>query len=160
MLNELEKIIDMGFNGVILDNVDSCMMWEEPEEYGLGGLIPRVTNASEWIINLVHRLSSYAKSREKNFIVIVNIGGALELLENETFIDSIDVVLREEVWYSNNEQVNSSETNYTLYWLKYAKKHGREVIVLDYAWTRKYIEDTLSKARQEGFLHLFHQAMS
>jgi len=28
---------------------------------------------------------------------MINIGGALELLENETFIDNIDVVLREEV---------------------------------------------------------------
>ena len=33
MLNELEKIIDMGFDGVMLDNVDSCMMWEGPEEW-------------------------------------------------------------------------------------------------------------------------------
>jgi len=46
-LNELEKIIDMGFDGVMLNNVDPYMMWEEPEDYGLEGLIPKVANASK-----------------------------------------------------------------------------------------------------------------
>ncbi len=149
--NELDKIVSMGFDGVRMDNIDSCDMWENPDEYGLAGDIPEVDNATEWMIYLVGNLSSYVKSIKPGFIVVANMGGRLDLLENNSFLASIDVVEREEVWYSDNTPVDPVETSEALYWLRYARDHGKDVVVTDYAWSREYVEDALSKARDEGF---------
>jgi len=149
--HELEKIISMGFDGVRLDNIDSCKYWEDPASIGLAGVLPQVDNASTWMIYLVGNLSSYAKSLNPDFIVQANMGGALDLLGNDTFLASIDVVEREEVWYANNTPVASSETSEALYWLRYARDHGKKVFVMDYAWSPDYLLDELSKASKEGF---------
>ena len=149
MRNELAKIIDMGFDGARFDNVDSCKMWENPEDYGLN--LPRIENASVWVINLVKNLSAFAKSLRPDFIITVNMGGALDLLDNETFMECIDAVEREEVWYSDNNPIEQSETNEVLYWLRHAKNQGKIVMVMDYAWDEGYVRDAISKAREEEF---------
>lgn len=148
---EIDKIIDMGFDGVRLDNIDSYTYWEDPDSIGLGGTLPQVDNASTWMIYLVGNLSSYAKTRRPGFTVFANMGGGLELLGNDTFLSSIDVVEREEVWYSDNAPVDPAETNEALTWLRYARDHGKQVFVMDYAWSPEYVEDALQKAEDEGF---------
>ncbi|WFO74711.1 endo alpha-1,4 polygalactosaminidase [Desulfurococcaceae archaeon MEX13E-LK6-19] len=146
---ELKKIIDIGFSGVRLDNIDACVMWENPSDYNLS--LPRVENACEWMIYLVGNLSSYAKSLDPDFVIVANMGGALSLLGNESFLEAIDVVEREDVWYSDDEPVDPMENSEALYWLEYARDHGKEVMVTDYAWTPWKIMDALGKARGEGF---------
>ncbi len=148
---ELSRIISMGFDGVRLDNIDSCVMWENPEEYGLGAYLPKVENATEWMIYLVGNLSRYAKSLDPDFIILANMGSALHLLGDDLFLASIDAVEREDVWYSDNEPVDLSVTIETLYWLRYARDHGKDVVVTDYAVSKEYVVDALSKARNEGF---------
>ncbi len=148
---EIDKIIAMGFDGVRLDNIDSYTYWEDPDSIGLGGVLPQVDNASTWMIYLVGNLSSYAKAEKPGFLVFANMGGGLELLGNESFLSSIDVVEREEVWYGGNAPVDPAETSEALYWLRYAKSHGKHVFVMDYAWSPGYVEDALSKAEAEGF---------
>ena len=149
--NELDKIISMGFDGVRFDNIDSYTYWEDPDSIGLGDVLPQVENASTWMIYLVGNLSAYAHSLDPDFIVIANMGGGLELLENESFMNAIDGVEREEVWYSDDQPVDPAETSEVLYYLEMARDQGKTVYVLDYAWTRSNVEDALAKARDEGF---------
>ncbi len=149
--DEIRKIVEMGFDGVRLDNIDSYTYWEDPDSIGLGGILPQVGNASEWMIYLVGNLSSYAHGLKEDFIVVANMGGGLELLDNQGFLGSIDGVEREEVWYSGDEPVDPVERDEVLNYLRYARDQGKIVYVLDYAWTRSNVEDALSNARAEGF---------
>ncbi len=148
---ELKKIISMGFDGVRLDNIDSCDIWEDPASYGLGDVLPQVDNATQWMIYLVGNLSTYAKTLKEDFIIIANMGGRLDLLSNTSFLEAIDIVEREDVWYTDNTPVDPDETSEALYWLRYARDHGKRVIVTDYAWKQEYVWDALTKARSEGF---------
>ncbi len=148
---EIDKIVSMGFDGVRLDNIDSYTYWEDPDSIGLGGVLPQVDNASTWMIYLVGNISEYAHSLDPGFIVIANMGAGLELLDNATFINSIDGIEREEVWYSSDQPVDPAETSTVLSYLRSARDNGKIIYVLDYAWTRSNVEDALSKARSEGF---------
>ncbi|MHA1581280.1 MAG: hypothetical protein ACTSYM_02065 [Candidatus Baldrarchaeia archaeon] len=56
-----------------------------------------IPNAMELEIEFVRNLTSFLRENYPNAKVIGNIGAGLELIENDTFCESIDIVLREEV---------------------------------------------------------------
>ncbi|HDD26041.1 MAG TPA: hypothetical protein ENF75_03010 [Acidilobales archaeon] len=147
--HELRKIIELGFDGVIFDNIDSCDIWENPEEYGLD--ILKVANATDAMVRLVKELSAYAKSLKPDVIIVVNMGGRLDLLKDVDFLNSIDIVLRECVWYCGDEAVDTEERDYAIYWLSYARDYGKEVIVLDYATKMEHVLKVLEEGRKLGF---------
>jgi len=123
----------------------------KPRRTRVSGQIPEVDNATKWMIYLVGNLSSYAKSLNPDFIIVANMGEGLDMLSNESFLASIDVVEREGVWYTNNELVDLGETSEALYWLRCARDQGKDIIVTDYAWSKDHVYNALTKARNEGF---------
>ena len=143
MINETKRIMSLGFNGLLFDNLDAFYFWEE----NMG-----IPNAMELEIEFVCNLTSFLRENYPYAKVIGNIGAGLELIENDTFCESIDVVLREEVWYSLGEPVDPDETSYVLEYLRLAKSKGLEAAVLDYVIDYHQAEIVLSNAKNEGFL--------
>ncbi len=146
---EIKRVMSMGFDGVFLDNVDAYTFWLEPELYNL--TIPRADNATEYMIKLVDELSKYCKSINPACVVAVNIGGGVELLANETFLNAIDAVFREEVWYSVGEKVPPEETAEALKYLYIARDAGKDVIAIEYVANGSQGLDALTKAIRNGF---------
>lgn len=150
--SEIEKIIDLGFDGVLLDNVDVCNYWSEPDELNINLSDFPIENATQYMVKLVANISEYAKLLRKDFVIIANVGGAVDLVANPQFISAIDGVMREDVWYVCDEPQDPSETLLVLNYLRLAGDVGKEVIVVEYASNPHYQADALVKAEQCGFL--------
>ncbi|HDM27085.1 MAG TPA: hypothetical protein ENG27_02065, partial [Candidatus Bathyarchaeota archaeon] len=142
LLGELDEIISMGFDGVHLDNVDVCEFWRENG----------VSDADKRMITLVETISTHAKSRNPEFVVIANLGGAMELILSKRFLSAVDAVKREDVWYSDDVPIPPEENAETLELFRHAKRSGKLVFVLDYLWTPSHVEDFYEKCGRESFL--------
>jgi len=142
LLGELDEIVSMGFNGVHLDNVDVCEFWRKNG----------VLDANQRMITLIERLSTHAKSRNPEFIVIANLGEAVELVLSERFLSAVDAVKREGVWYSDDKPIPPEENVETLKLFRRAKENGKLVFVLDYLQSPNHVEDFYEKCSLEGFL--------
>ena len=103
------------------------------------------------MVKLVQNLSLYAKSLDPEIVIAVNIGSGLDLLEDPSFLSSVDIVVREEVWYANDSPTNLEERGYVLKILDRARALGKKIIVLDYAKDPRHVEKILNKAREHGF---------
>lgn len=121
--------LSRGFDGVLLDNIDACeaiegMPWAPPDPCSL-----MASSVSE----LAHRI----RSEYPGAAVFVNIGTALELLTNTSFLNEIDGVLREEVWYvwvapCESAPTPPSDRQEALHYLEIAKAAGKVVLVADF----------------------------
>ena len=85
------------------------------------------------MITLVKDLADYARRLKPNAAVGVNLGGRPDLLTNPSLFSSVDLVMREEVWYGEGAPVEPGEPVKVLQWLRYAKELGKVVIVVEYA---------------------------
>ncbi len=126
-----EQYISAGFDGVYLDNVDAAEIIDS-----MNPSWAQTVNTYSEMIKLVCNISSYIKDLEPTAKVYINIGGVYSLLYNNTLIECIDGVLREELWntlsgYNQTQPQDPGETNATLDALINAKSSGIEVLVAD-----------------------------
>lgn len=118
----LDKIISAGFDGVYLDRVDAFQSWKK--DY---------PNASKDMVEFVEHISTYAKLRNPNFIIVVQNGE--ELLEFTQYRQAIDVIAKEDLFFgidgdgvaNKNKDITSS-----LKFLRLAQKDNRPVLVVEY----------------------------
>lgn len=121
--------LSRGFDGVLLDNIDACeaiegMPWAPP-------------NPCPVMASSVSKLVQRIRGEYPGAKVFINIGTALKLLTNESFLDYIDGVLREEVWYRwvapcESEPTLLEERLETLHYLLIARAAGKTVVVADF----------------------------
>ena len=146
------KAYRLGFDGVLLDNVDACLVIREK---GLKWALGR--NLSKLMISTVSKLSQrLKKSLGKGFLIYVNIGSALNFLRNKRFLRKIDGVLREEVWYTirngKSIKVSFKKRKAILSSLLYAKNKGKVVIVADFLNNKRKAEKLCKKCWVRGFI--------
>lgn len=144
-----KEYISRGFDGVLLDNMDAC---KAIENKSWAPSDPCAAMASS-VVELVRNI----KREYPNARVFVNIGVATDMLGNESFLESIDGVLREEVWYvwtgpcTSKPTLENDRAN-ALHYLELARESGKTVIVADFvsdpiqanrvcweAWARAFI---------------------
>jgi cysteinyl-tRNA synthetase, unknown class len=89
----LDRILDAGFDGVYLDGVDAFERWGKRRE-----------SAASEMVDLVERISSYARARQKDFLVIAQNGD--RLLSDPRFRAAIDGFAREDLLYSESREGN------------------------------------------------------
>ena len=146
------QYLDMGFEGIYLDNIDAAEIIEEMDPPWASGVDTR----SE-MINLVCDISSYIKSLDPDYKVYINIGGAYDMLYNQTLLDCIDGVLREELWtawagVNETTPQDPGEARSALAALEYAHNAGKEILVADPARTGEEAEALCSMAWGRGFV--------
>ena len=126
ILGYARKALAEGFTGVYLDNIDAAMVLRE-EKPGWAGNVDPV----EAIIELVSSVDSVAG------LVYVNIGAAVGLLYNNSLLNHVDGVLREEVFHQLDGLGRLSSNPYSgvktvLDALVYARMRGKTVIVVEF----------------------------
>lgn len=110
----------------------------------------------------VRGLAGYARERDANFVVIPQNGIALISLDGEVdgppasdYLNSIDGVGQESLWYGyagDDEKSPTEERDYTKAWLDAARGHGVRVLVTDYCSTRSKMDDAKRRNGEAGFL--------
>ncbi|BBF94060.1 hypothetical protein BLTE_27450 [Blastochloris tepida] len=141
---EVTKLIEAGYDGAYFDVVDEYQTdWAQANAPG--------GDAAGAMKTLVEALSAYAKSLDADFQIWVN--GAEELLTDETYLDAIDGMLKENLFYDfdGSSQISAEDTEYMLEYLHLATAAGKPVIDIEYvAGNAGKIADVYAKAAAAG----------
>ncbi|MDB5653929.1 MAG: hypothetical protein JWQ94_1542, partial [Tardiphaga sp.] len=100
----IDKMVAAGYNGIYFDVVDVYQTkWAQSHD----------AHAEQDMVNLVESLKDYAVAKDANFKVWVN--GAEELFSHPDYVNKIDGVFKEEVYYTDSGKKQPvSETQYTV----------------------------------------------
>jgi len=135
----LDKIVEKGFDGVLLDRVDAYEYWEEKG----------VLDARQRMLNFVLEISDRAK-KERCFLIIPQ--NAEDLLENPIYLEKIDGISSEDVWTLGEEDRPLEEVRPMLNLLDKAISYGKLVLVLDYPISADKRETFCLRAKERGYI--------
>ncbi|MBN1411437.1 MAG: endo alpha-1,4 polygalactosaminidase [Spirochaetales bacterium] len=103
----------------------------------------------------VKDLSRYAKKLKPGFIVITQNGNELLDTEDTSYLNAIDGVAQEDLFYGyddDNVPTRESDSEYLLRYLELAKKAEIGILAIDYCSKRKYMDDSYARNAGEGFI--------
>ncbi|MEE9377296.1 MAG: MJ1477/TM1410 family putative glycoside hydrolase [Candidatus Lokiarchaeia archaeon] len=140
IFNYLDRIITAGFDGIYMDIIDAYEFYQ--------GVIPN----NDWkMIDFVGNISSYVKNEASdNFSVFVQ--NADELLLNSTYLEHIDGIGREDLFYFDNIPTNDSWRNLGIFNLNKAIDNNKIVLITDYPQSASLKYDFYSNCITNGFL--------
>jgi cysteinyl-tRNA synthetase len=134
-----EKIVTAGFDGVYLDHVD------EFEDKG----------HKDDMVEFVARISSKAKARRADFMVVAQNGDAL--IPNAKFRRAIDAFAREDLFYGEDSEGkrNSAGTiRETIRRLKMLTAEGKPVLVVEYPRNDEQAKTARREISENNFIGL------
>ena len=112
--------------------------------------------------DFVQAISSYAKAKNPEFIIIPQNGQELVTLNGDnkgtadlTYLSSIDGQGREDLLYGydeDNKATPSAETEYMTDFLDLAKEYGVVILVTDYCSSTSKIDDSYSRNNLKGYI--------
>ena len=112
--------------------------------------------------DFVQDISTYAKNKHANFIIIPQNGIELTTTNGEpegnistVYLRAIDGVGQESLLYGyhgDNKATPSTERGWLHGFLDTVEGNGIEVLVTDYCWTHSYINDSHNKNNQRGYI--------
>ena len=112
--------------------------------------------------DFVQDISSYAKSKHPNFIVIPQNGIELTTTNGEpdgnisyAYLQAIDGVGQESLLYgyeADNKATPDPEREWMHGFLDVIEENEVEVLVTDYCWTQSYMDDSYNKNNQRGYI--------
>ncbi len=130
--------------------------------FSLGSCIFDAKDYKQLMRDFVQNISSYAKSYDSNFIIIPQNGGEILTKDGSAdgeisidYINAIDGVAREDLFYgynADNEPTAENERLYMLSFLNIAKNSGKKVLVIDYCSNTQYVDDSYQKNSELGFI--------
>ncbi len=138
----LNRLIELGFDGVYLDRVDVY-----------GEVAEHCPDAERRMVDFVARLARHARKTKPDFLVILQ--NAEELLRHPRMIEAIDAIAKEDLFYGNDHSQRANDpvtVRDTLANLRRAKSAGRPVFVVDYVRDPKTIATARRRIEAEGFI--------
>ena len=145
ILNEVKKIIELGFDGVYVDGVDSFEYFEYSDGYWIDYKVNVETGNSYRMdmVNFVKLISLHSD------IIIPNNG--YQLLVFEDYRDIIDGQGIESYFYDVNKAKSRNEKKYVK---KYLDLLDKPVFDIEYSNIKRIQRYIQRKSRQEGFVVL------
>ncbi|MEO0010096.1 MAG: MJ1477/TM1410 family putative glycoside hydrolase [candidate division WOR-3 bacterium] len=143
----LDRIIDAGFDGVLLDVVDAYEYWGPEGESGA-----EFAPAASEMVRFVSGIASYTRQvrGRSDFLVIPNGGEGLG--EFDEYRTVVSAILREDVWYYDNSPQPPEATAEVIDRLNRFHSEGKPVLVLDYVTEPVLIDDFYFRAGAAGFI--------
>lgn len=163
----LDRIIDNGFDGIYLDIIDAYEYWADRDNYtnygGIETLLPNdpiddENRSALLMIDLVKKLSDYAKSKKPGFLIYPQNGVAIINYDtNGSYFNAIDGIGIESLFYVRDNKIIDNTQRVEL--LKKFLNNGKNVIVTDYVddgsgfkgENRKRILDFIKLCKESGF---------
>ncbi|KKB35495.1 MJ1477/TM1410 family putative glycoside hydrolase [Bacillus thermotolerans] len=136
---DLDEIMDLGYEGVYLDIIDAFEYWGNEDTYGFfkekkyGSDPASEREAAERMIQFVQRLSMYAKHKESEFKIVPQNGeNILEYDDHEEYLEHVDGIGVEDVWFDEEKPQSESFTEERLSHLEKFVEEGKFVLSVDY----------------------------
>lgn len=139
------RLMEIGYDGVYLDRVDIYTHWQ-----------PARTTAFAEMVDLVARLSQWAKARRPGFLVLPQNGEAL--LQDDRYLAAIDGLGKEDMLYGDNgndvandpARIERAERH-----IARARAAGLPVLAIEYARQRENIEHARTRLAALGYVAYF-----
>jgi len=132
----IDRIIDGGFNGVYLDIIDGYEYWEDLEPNS--GIDYRQEMADFVAAIRAHAEARLAELSDDRSFVIIGQNGE-ELLQNQTYLDAIDGVGKEDLQFyyeftnpADFQVYDEEDVAYSMNLLQLAIDAGKQVMVIEY----------------------------
>lgn len=135
----LDKIIAAGFDGVMLDKVDSFEYFED-----------EIENADLLMIDFVLSIIDYAKSKNPDFLIFPQNGEAL--LENETYVNAISGIVKEDLYFNGNSFQPENTTDSIIDLLNNVLDDDKPVLIVEYPTLYPLRVMAYLNAYTDGFL--------
>ena len=155
VLNEIDNIINSGFDGVFLDIVDAFEYFENDDgEYIDYKINPDTGNSYradmiELIRNIREKLDSYHTG---DHLIIPQNGS--QLLESQLYQQIISLQAIEDLFTDGNKKQPAEHSEYILSFLDSFKNNGKEVLLTEYPSKRKYKDFSIIQAKQHNLILL------
>lgn len=137
----IDRILDAGFDGLMIDRVDAYYYFGDTEE------------RRNQMIEFVKRMSDYIRAKAPNTILIGQ--NAEELLPNSTYLNAIDAITKEDLVFGirhNATRNNEDEIDYSTKLLDGAREKGKQVFVVEYLNNKKDIQTVREYHKNHRFV--------
>ena len=153
IIDEIEKIVSAGFDGVFLDIVDGFEYFEYAGEDGyIDNRINEETGASyrsdmiEFVRTIRNKLDSHS---DKDYLIIPQNG--TQLLESPIYQELISMQAVEDLFTNGNKLQSNVHSAYILNFLDSLVNQGKNVLLTEYPTEKKYIKVSKNAAKSHGF---------
>lgn len=142
MLARLRHAINQGYDGIMLDTVDSFYVLKP---------FYKDRDVRQDMADMIGRLRDEAKTINPHFKILINSG--MELYDTtytktgEPFLSVIDGQLKEDTWYNEKGPITAEWTESDLAYLKRAVDAGKPVYSIDYFTNEEVKEPNLENMR-------------
>jgi uncharacterized protein (TIGR01370 family) len=136
----LDRIIEAGFDGAVLDAVDSYAYWQNQGEQ----------EAREKMIEWVKALGIYVRKKSAKFLLFS--WGAEELLADGRFLASINGIVRPDAYHAGGSRRGDADIAKIEDNLDRGVKEGRKVLVLETVEKAEDIAWVFQRAKQKGYV--------
>ncbi|MBK8022216.1 MAG: endo alpha-1,4 polygalactosaminidase [Chloroflexi bacterium] len=142
----LDRIIDMGFDGVLLDRVDAATYYEEQGR----------TTAYAEMMAFVQAIAEHAQERSPRFGVFTINGEDIPFRDPASgYLDSVTGILVESLFYGYPRDHDASPPEWTAArqadlarWVE----AGKLVLTVDYSRVPEHIVDSFTRGREAGYI--------
>lgn len=142
----LDRIIDMGFDGVLLDRVDAATYYEERG---------RETAYAE-MVDFVMAIADHARERSPDFGVFTINGEDIPFRDpDDGYFDAVTGILVESLYYGYPRDHAPSPPDWTAireadlaHWVD----AGKLVLTVDYSRVPEHIVDSFTRGRAQGYV--------
>lgn len=136
----LDCIMSAEFDGIYMDIVDAYEYYEDSIEH------------SDWLmIDFVCNISNYVKNNEEDDFLVFAPNGD-ELLKNSTYLNHIDGIGREDLFYNDDEETDDEWRDDAIDNLNKALDADKVVLVIDYPILDNNIYDFYKMCVENGYL--------
>lgn len=140
----IDRIIAAGYDGAYFDVVD-----EFQTAWAKGHAPGGAAGAESAMVDLVKSLHDYATAKVPGFKIWAN--NAEELLDNPTYLSSIDGMFKENLFYTDQGgKQPASETKASLELLQKAIAAGKDVVAIEYVTGADKVADVHAQAEKAG----------
>jgi cysteinyl-tRNA synthetase, unknown class len=142
----IDRIIDAGFDGVLLDRVDAVTYYEETGR----------TTAYEEMIDFVMAIAAHARERSPEFGIFTINGEDIPLRYPESgYMDAVTGILVESLYYGYPADHRASPEDWTA--LREANLDewvaaGKLVLTVDYTRFPEQIDDAYARSAERGYI--------
>ena len=139
----IDRIMAAGFDGIYLDIVDAYEYFQESEGRA---------QAAQEMIDFVTAIANYTRVTKGNPGFFVFPQNAEGLAEYPNYVQVIDGIGKEDVFYVLDERQPPDEAKYSVGLLNVIRDSGGIVLSVDYVSTPQNIADYYGRARAEGYV--------
>ncbi|MCW9708679.1 endo alpha-1,4 polygalactosaminidase [Fodinibius salsisoli] len=111
------------------------------------------------MVSFVTNIGDYARQQNPSFVVIPQNGEELIYNDsgtlNQKYLNGIDGLAREDLFFGYEQDNKATPKNERLYmqsFLDEAKKAGKPILTIDYAWSPKKIDRSFERNHDHGYI--------